>query len=279
MNNQHTHQTFRQRLLGLLHNRSRFLLFNCIVACSLLALLVGGCTVGRDASTGATTYTSGTPSNQDTTSGNSVSQSFTVQGTPTLAINNDAGSITSARGSNGGVAVTATKYSSDGNTSDMTVSLRQAGDTIYITGRLPQQSSRGDKHIDFAITTPTTTNVQVNTKAGLVQMQGISGQMAVDADAADIHMQQGTLQGNSTLQTTAGAITFQGSLDPHSTDNFNSTAGAISLTLPSDASFELKATASVGTINNEFGSDVVGSPSYAQVTVTTLVGRIIIHKA
>jgi hypothetical protein len=292
MNNQHTYPTFRQHLLGLLRNRSRFLLSNCIVACSLLALLVGGCAVGRAASsqsiahtnsavsTRATMHTSGAVSNQDTTSGNSISQSFTVQGTPTLVINNDAGTITIASGSDGSVGVTATKYSSDGNTSDMTVSFSQTGDTISITGRLPQQqSSDVEKHIDFAITTPATTNVQVNTKAGLVQMQGISGQMAVDADAAAIEMQQGTLQGNSTFQTTAGAITFQGSLDPRSSDSFNSITGAISLTLPSDASFQLKATISVGTINNEFGSDVVGSPPYAQLTITAVAGQIAIHKA
>lgn len=279
MNNPHMYQTFKQRLPGLLHNRSRFLLSHCIIFCALLAMFAGGCAVSRAASSQNTASMSGAVSRQNTASGNSTSQSFTVQGTPTLVINNDAGAIHIASGSSGTVAVTATKYSSDGNTSDMTVTFSQSGDTIYITGRLPQQqNSDVEKHIDFDITTPATTNVQANTRAGLVQMQGISGQMAVDADAAAVRMQQGTLQGHSTFQTTAGAITFQGALDPSSSDTFGSTAGSISLTLPPDASFELNVTTSVGTINNEFGSDVAGSPPYAQVTIKTLVGQITIHK-
>jgi hypothetical protein len=279
MNNQHIYQTFKHRLPGFLHNRSRFLLSSCIVSCALLALLVGGCAVSRAASSQDTAHMSGAVAGQDTTSGNVTSQSFAVQGTPTLVINNDAGAIHIASGSGGSVAVTATKYSSDGNTSDMTVTFSQGGDTIYITGRLPQQQSSGvEKHIDFDIATPATTNVQATTKAGLVQMQGVSGQMAVDADAAAVEMQQGTLQGHSTFQTTAGAITLQGALDPTSSDTFSSTAGSIVLTLPSNASFELNATTSVGMINNEFGSSVAGSPPYAQVTIKTVVGQITIHK-
>jgi hypothetical protein len=291
MNNPHMYQTFKRYFPNFLRNRSQFLLSNCIVSCALLALLVGGCAVSRAASSQTTVqlsraassqttaHTKGDVSGQATTSGNSVSQSFAVQGTPTLVINNDAGAIHITSGSNGSVAATATKYSSDGNTSDMTVTFSQSGNTIYMTGRLPQQQSSGvEKHIDFDITAPATTNVQANTRAGLVQMQGISGQMAVEADAAAIEMQQGTLQGHSTFQTTAGAITFQGALDPSSSDNFGSTAGSIDLTLPSNASFELNATTTLGMISNEFGSDVVGSPPYAQVAIKTVVGQIAIHK-
>jgi hypothetical protein len=290
MNNQYTHQTFRQYLLGLLHGRSRFLLSNCIVACALLALLVGGCAASKAAPSQGTAHMSSTAPGQSTThiskaapshataSGNSISQSFVVQGTPTLVINNDAGEIHITSGGSGSVAVTATKYSSDGNTADMTVTFSQSGNTIYITGRLPQQSGNVNRHIDFAITTPSTTNVQVNTKAGLIQMQGLSGQMAINAAAAEIDMQQVALQGQSTFQTTANAINFQGSLDPHGSDTFDSTAGSIDLTLPSNASFELNISSFIGTVDNQFGGDVVGSPPYAQVAIKTVVGQITIQK-
>jgi hypothetical protein len=209
-------------------------------------------------------------------------QTFSDSGTPTLVIQGNAASINVHAGSSNSIVVQATKHISGigTNLNDITENATQNDQTITVTTTTKEANAfmGGSEEVNLDIAVPATVNTQVKVQAGKLVVNGTSGQFTVNADAADVEMDNVTLKGQSQVIAQAGKISFTGTLDPQSNDLFKTQAGDIDLTLPDNAAFNLKTSVNFGKVSNEFGSNSVGSAPQAQLEIDTNAGNVAIHK-
>ncbi len=144
--------------------------------------------------------------------------------------------------------------------------------------------------VDFTITVPPTTDLQINTNAGTITINGISGKMSLISNARTIDATQAALTGNSTFRTNAGSINFNGAIGSTGTYDFETNAGSIDMTLTGSPNFHVNATTDVGSINSSFpltvshssvGATVngdVGTAPQATLTLKTNAGSINLNK-
>ncbi len=81
---------------------------------------------------------------------------------------------------------------------------------------------------------PAVSDLNITTNSDAITVIGVTGQQMLDSNARNLNASQDTLMSKSTLDTNGGAITFSGTLDPQSTDQFaqlevDSNGGAIQL--------------------------------------------------
>jgi DUF4097 and DUF4098 domain-containing protein YvlB len=145
--------------------------------------------------------------------------------------------------------------------------------------------------IDFTISVPPATDLQINTNAGSINVNGISGKMSLVSNAGSIGATQASLNGDSTLKTNAGSINFTGTIGTTGTYDFETNAGSIDMTLTGSPSFHLNATTDVGSINTSFPVTVnhsttgatangdVGTSPQATLTLKTNSGSINLNKS
>jgi hypothetical protein len=197
--------------------------------------------------------------------------------------------------------------SSDGNT--LIVSYTpSSGFTIGLFGRIG---------VDFEVTVPSQTALNVQNSNGLIDANGITGQITLNSSNGRVSTNGGSGQitlitsngsiqadnasgtvrlktengsitvsgvsasGNSTFETSNGSIGYSGSLDRSGTYLFHTSNGSIDLTLAADANFQVTSSTSNGGVTSDFGvtSGTVGTAPYAQVTLETSNGSISIHRA
>lgn len=205
-------------------------------------------------------------------------QSFNVTGTPNLVINDAIGSVKIHQGDSNHIVIDATAHGGLlSNLSNDTVDAKQSGDTVTI---LVGQSGSIIDHgsVDLDITLPASSNIQAIVHTGALDMNGISGQMNLDVETGALHFENGAIQGQSVIKDNTGEITFDGAIASGGDYTFENKAGAINITLPSTASFTLDASSNIGKINNDFGSNTVGSNPTSHIHVHTDIGAINIHQ-
>ncbi len=222
---------------------------------------------------------------------NSVTEpahTFAVGASPALMLTSNAGSVTINSGSTNSIVVQAKKYANfGGNLNAVQVNYSQNGNTVIVAA-----NSSGTFNffnatsVDFTITVPSTTDLQINTNAGSINANGISGKMSLVSNAGSIGATQASLTGDSTFKTNAGSINFNGSIGPTGTYDFETNAGSIDMTLTGSPSFHLNATSDVGSINSSFPVTVnhsgagatangdVGTSPQATLTLKTNAGSI-----
>src|SRR6266487_3803433 len=197
---------------------------------------------------------------------------YTVSGPPTLVINDASGKIRIVAGSSySDVTIQAIKQSNFfGNPKDIQVTPSQEGNTITAN---VQDSGPGS--VNFEVTVPQGTNVQLKTDSGDVDIEGVTGQM--------------------TLATNSGDINFDGTIGTSGTYQFQTDIGSVNLTVAPTSAFHIDASTNSGSIGDFPGlnvqkniqgsgakasGDVGGSsqgPS-AKVTITTGSGDINLHQ-
>lgn len=227
---------------------------------------------------------------------------FFVNGQTRLVINNPTGSIHIRRGSSDKVEVTATKYINGwlGSSYQGNVNSVQNGDSITVGASSNYKYSYlgGLRHVDFEISVPEFTDIQIEGNAGTIRVDGINGRYQLKSNAGTIQIAQGTvseqsnistsagtinvvqsnLRGHVSFVTNAGTINYSGSLDPQGTYTFTTNLGTIDIGLPASSSFLLKAHTDLGSINNQFGGSIVGESPHATVELKTNLGSINVHK-
>lgn len=170
-----------------------------------------------------------------------------------------------------------------------------------------------DKDVDYDVTVPAATQVNIEANAGSVAAGGIAG-IAIDTRSGslelenihgplDVHTESGDitanhirgslkattrsgdvvardaiLNGQSILKTNSGSVSFTGSLDVKGSYQLETQSGDIDLTLPENAAFALNASIDSGSINNEFGGSQVGHMPRAQIMVSIGSGSVNINK-
>ncbi len=201
---------------------------------------------------------------------------------PTVVINRNAGAVHISPAATGGK-----------------ITIQASGpNSSFDNGPIPYQRSGDNKQIitfdlsnvegdEVDLTVPPATNLNITTNGDDIVVDGLSGQIQLSSNGGALTATHMHFSGNSSMETNAGAVTFQGTLDPAGTYKFDNNDGAISLTFPANASFHLDATINGGMIHSDFSEitisqdeahGTVGSAPYAQVTVSTNAGSISIYK-
>jgi Toastrack DUF4097 len=245
---------------------------------------------------------------------NSVTETraFTVSNNqPTIIINDLSGNIqVHSGGSSGSVTVQAIKQADGfGNPNDEHVNYKPSPDGNTITINFSGQEGS----VDFNVTVPDNSSVQLHTDSGNMDVEGVSGQMLLTTNSGNIHANGDTVSGNSTLttqdgniemthdmlsgnptiSTSSGDITFSGSIDSTGTYQIKTDNGSIDVTLPENPGFHVDATTNSGSIDSEFPqvhvqdtdssgqaahSDVGGSAPGARIILDTNDGSINLHR-
>jgi hypothetical protein len=172
-------------------------------------------------------------------------QQYTVNGQPTIVVNDTSGTIrVDVGGSGTGVTIQATKRGDFfGNPNDIKVDYSQSGNTI--NAGVPEGVPGS---VDFEITVPQGSNLQLNTNSGDINVDGVSGQMTLTTNSGDIQMTSDSMTGTSKIVTNSGDIRFDGTIDTSGTYQFRSDSGSIDVSVPGSSVFHLDASTTSGSI-------------------------------
>lgn len=219
--------------------------------------------------------------------------SYTMKASPTLILNDDAGSITIKSGGLDTIAIQATRYASFGGSVN-NIHAHTSQDTIANTLTVTVTRSGPDVFsttgIDFVITVPHNANLQISTGAGSLNVSGVSGTMSLNTHAGTIGVSGATLTGSSNFKTNAGSVNFSGSIATSGVYDFETNAGSIDVTLPAASVFHVNANTDVGSISTSFPATVnhntagasintdIGATPQATVTLKTNAGSITLNK-
>lgn len=232
------------------------------------------------------------------TSSTTDTRNFTVSANPTVVINNDIGSIhVVAGGTSSAVTVLATRHAGfGGNVNDVQVSYNQssADNTITINvNRSTNSSFFNSSSVDFQVTVPSNTGLELNTNTGGLDVSGVSGRMSLMSNTGSVGARGGVLTSGSLLKSNTGSITFNGSISQTGSYQFMTNTGSVNVTLPASSVFHVDATTDTGSITSDFpGVNVqhpnftgavahgdVGSSPQATVTLSTNTGSIYLHRS
>ena len=217
-------------------------------------------------------------------------RTFTVTSNPKILITNKTGSIRLRSGPAEQVSITTTKrgylFSQRWNR-DSQIWYNQDQTANTVSARVDQWKLFGRNAIDFDITVPSQTQLELVTNLGNISVQNIAGQMKLQSDAGTISTTQVILQGKSRLKTDAGTITFDGSLDPGGDYNMSTDLGNVTVNLPADASFQLDAKTDLGSVStnlmlpqtkNTRASGKVGIGPYPHLKLRTDLGSVQVYR-
>ena len=208
-----------------------------------------------------------------------IGRTITVGAHPKIVIDRVDGAVHVSAGQNGTVRIQPTDNTDHGD-----ILYQQSGKVITFDLDAKLEG------VDVDLTVPSLTDLDLSTTDGDITVDGVSGQLALTTDTGSITATHVTLKGTSRMDGTLGDLTFTGSLDPASHDDFDNTRGDIGLTFPANGSFHVDASALDGEIVSDFpqivvssslGGDArgdVGKAPRAQVTVSATRGNVHISK-
>jgi hypothetical protein len=262
-----------------------------------------------------------------------ASKTVAVDSTPRLVLTSQVGSVHLVNGPAGQIHVVMRQRVLQGNNRLIAVhfDLSQDGNTLTITSDQVPDVSIGfyESKVDFDISAPSQTALNIHTDSGNITSQGIDGQMTLTTSSGDIvtdggsnqvtlatssgdiaasnisgHLQLSTSSGDikatnasatgdSTFHTDSGDVTYTGTLIQSANFGFYTSSGTVSLTLPSSASFQVRASTDSGSIDSDFSAvdilrgngsgavanGTVGSPPYAQISIQVNSGDIHLRTA
>ncbi len=183
-----------------------------------------------------------------------VEEIFEVGATPDLEITNFAGAITVRAGEGDTVHVVATKRaSSQSRLSRIEVDMQARGGGVVIRTR--KSFDTGNASVDLEITAPAGSRVRVDTGAGEVDVQGITGQIDIHSGAGSVDVRDA--QGAVQVGLGAGQIRYEGT--PSGNCRFETGVGEIILRLPESPDVRIDVGTGLGAVDVDF--DVAGSVS------------------
>jgi hypothetical protein len=214
---------------------------------------------------------------------------FEVGPLPTIAIKNKAGSLRLHAGQESQVSITISKRGylfTRRWDRDVQVWFNQDRTHNTVSARVDNWKLFGRNAVDFDLTVPPHSTLDLTTNAGNISVTHIEGQMKLRTDAGSIRATQVNLSGRSQLKTDAGSITLDGALDPAGDYRLSTDLGNVHVTLPSNASFNLEAKTDLGSVTTNLPlaqqqrtkvSGLVGGGPYPRLKVTTDLGSVQVH--
>jgi DUF4097 and DUF4098 domain-containing protein YvlB len=215
--------------------------------------------------------------------GQKIEKHFTVAGRPVVCIHNIGnGRVEVKSAKNTEVAIFANQASDK-----VSVDIEQAGDRIDVTSIVMDLAATpADMQVNFQLTVPEETELQLKTQTGLIYVEQVMGDMKLESVAGDVHLKEvsgyiivrttagslvctqcaGKLEfhsisgnaqviqpalSNVTLMTTTGNILFDGDFIRTGLYSMNSGKGLVEVRFSSNDSFDLNAQTAVGTVDNQ----------------------------
>ena len=224
-----------------------------VILCCLLAALAAGVAAWV---AGRITDTSFSPGLGFDQVEEQSEMSFDVGAAPTLVIDNFAGEVRIRTGSEGTINAVATRRAGrSANLRNIIVEPSQEGDTVSIrTRRTSAQFS--NVAVNLEITVPAGTRIEVTSGAGDVSIDDVTGEIVAHTGAGNVEVRGS--QGQVRLDTGAGDIDYAG--QPQGTSTFQTGAGNIEISLPSDFAGTVDLDTGIGSVDvGDF--DVDGSVS------------------
>jgi hypothetical protein len=249
------------------------------LAVTLIALLLAGCSTSSSAtpSSASATPSSASPSSASPSSA-SASPGVSIPGThkatavyqisvpvSTVIVTSHAGSVAVTGGSGPGISVTEqVTYSRTRPVTSRAVS----GQTLTVGYTCPTEIVCT---VSYVLRVPRTVAVQATAAAGSIRLAGLAGSVTAKADVGLISA-TGLTGASVSLITSVGAINAAFAAAP-TTVQATARVGAITLRVPSTASYQVSADAHIG----KAAVSVPQSASSAHaITATTDVGAIVI---
>ena len=211
-------------------------------------------------------------------------RNFAVGNQPTIVINDASGDIQVHTGDTSGVTVHATKQAGGfGNPNNEQVSYLPSPDGNTITINTGDSGS-----VNFDVTVPSTSNLNLKTNSGNIEVDGINGQISMSTGSGGITAKQDQLAGSAVLHTDSGDITFDGGITGSGDYQFTTGSGEIDANLNSSTALNVNASTDNGSItsnvqsvpvqNNDSGGTAngyIGSPNNStKLTLKTGDGSI-----
>ncbi len=208
---------------------------------------------------------------------------FAVKGRPVVCIHNVAnGRIEVKSTKNSEVIVAGTQASSK-----VSLETESVGDRIDVSANIVDASAQpGDLEVNFQLTVPEETELELKTQTGLIYVEQVMGDMTLQSVAGDVHLKEvsgyivvrttngslvcsqcaGKLEFNSvsgsaqllqpgftnvTLFTTSGNILFDGDFIRTGIYTMRSGKGTVEVHFSGNDSFDLNAQTATGTVDNQ----------------------------
>lgn len=211
---------------------------------------------------------------------------------PTLKVNNAAGDVTVTGADVDTVqidvvktAYDSTKARADEEVKTVEYTVKQDGNDITIKYEIPKSLNFNNKvnTVDFVITVPNDTSVEVDTSFGEVSVDNTQGNVDISNDFGDVTA--GNIEGGLTIQTNSGEVNATSITAGSETIDLHSDFGAVTLkkgggsdiTLDSNSGnitlSEVRATGDL-TASTDFGNIEFDNGSAFAVTLHTKSGRI-----
>jgi hypothetical protein len=244
-----------------------------------------------------------------------TTKTLPVGSAPRLILTSQAGSVHIVAGSAGQIQVVMRQRLLQGNNhlTPVHFDLSTDGETLTISSNQEPEVNVDfiafNSAVNFTISVPSQTALDIHTGSGDITSQGVEGQMALTTSSGDVTTDGGNGQitlatssgsvsasnvsgrlqlssssgdvsatnasatSDSTFQTDSGDITYHGALAPSATFGFDTGSGSVSLTLPSSSSFQVRATTDSGSIDSEFSTVSVQSGDGSGAAANGMVGN------
>ena len=206
-------------------------------------------------------------------------EAFAVGDAPSLTIDNFAGNVSVRSGQSGVIRVATTRKArtrGDLDRIEVAVSERDGGLVV----KTDKPSSVYNASVELEITAPGGTRLDVDTGAGNLTIDGITGEIDAHSGAGDTDIRGAA--GTARLDTGAGNVRYQGT--PQGECRFETGAGNITLALPADPNVRVDLQTGIGNIDVDFSVDgevtraevqgVIGSGAEGTIYAHTGAGNI-----
>ena len=217
-----------------------------------------------------------------------VPHNFGAVASPELVASTFNGRIEVSESTDGAVHATVTKHTEGTNQSDAAARLRDIevdfaaqGSVLRVTARRTSGRKDDAGAADLVVSVPKDSTLTLTTTNGGVEARGVGRAVTARSSNGDINLTGGqgpidatTSNGRISLRpsgtvtavvvTSNGAIAFDGALGP-GTNRFETSNGAINLTLPKASEFQLDATTSLGEVTCGFQVTPTGAGTAREV--------------
>lgn len=149
------------------------------------------------------------------------------------------------------------------------------GDAISLDVATPEVAAAGVTSSRVTITVPPRTALDVTSTRGDVAVESVRGMIAISSRSGDVALRGVGLQGQSSVTSASGDVSFSGTLDAAGSYRFQTSSGDVRVALPSSASFALGVPAA-SEVHNAFGADQVGPAPRPPLLISTGSGDVAI---
>ncbi|GCE30844.1 hypothetical protein KDA_63280 [Dictyobacter alpinus] len=209
-------------------------------------------------------------------------RSFSVQDMASLVVHNPLGSVNIHRGEAHNIVVRATRRTQGrfSRAEDLSLVYIQEGDRVTVNAvhKQPSGSSATLGNVDLDILVPANCDLETHQNVGSMLLDGIDGQLRIKQNIGSIYARNLFLRKKSSIASNIGSVKIAAQLDPAGVYDYKTNIGSVELLLPATTNFEVQTATTIGSFDNQFGSNVIGNAPRAHVRMHANIGSVEIKK-